>query len=260
MKRSDQPIRFGIFALLAGMLCLTFARLPSRTTVRRTQAEASDSTVASVGRSEPSTRSVASEQLPPRNSTLPSQDRSDRHQTPLDVPAEHLEQIAGMGAEAPIVGVPAAETTAPWGDLYRAELPVWRLDFRSQRQDDEWTREMKQEMTEQAAALAVGIDITDLSCRETFCRMYLSFATRQDAAQFTQLVATEPEEYQFRRLVPELDANGVEASDHTHELMVKRSRPSHLPPSDAVLRTRDPGPDGIELTVAAEQVTAALSP
>lgn len=111
------------------------------------------------------------------------------------------------------------------------EQQVWRGDLINEAQDDEWTRLMREELTNKADTLLVGkVDIRHLSCRETVCRMYLQFEDMLDAEAFTMTQNAPDLHYEYQHLNP----NAGNDSRQNYELLVKRERPDHRDPTPKV--------------------------
>jgi hypothetical protein len=95
-------------------------------------------------------------------------------------------------------------------------------------QDDQWTRDLLQELQDRAKALAGELRIEHLSCRETICRAYLQFADQIDADDFRSIPHDPAHQYEYQSLDPDFDGVGFDDSDSTFELLIRRPRPLHL--------------------------------
>jgi len=109
------------------------------------------------------------------------------------------------------------------------EQRAWRAAWAAEHQDDAWTREITEQVRTRAESLLDGeVRLSDLSCRETICRMYLQFGDQLDAKAFIDAPHDPALHYEYQSLDPEFDGAGFDRSDYTYEVLIKRSRPVHL--------------------------------
>lgn len=110
---------------------------------------------------------------------------------------------------------------------------LWRSAYAHEREDEAWTRRTMQGLRKQAAELLDDrkLLISDLSCRETICRMYLQFEDQLDADAFRKAQRDPSLQYEFQSLDPDFKGEGFDRSDHTYEVMIQRPRSEGQPAS-----------------------------
>lgn len=115
------------------------------------------------------------------------------------------------------------------------EQKEWRIAWREEEQDADWTKRMEKKVKEKARSDLVGkVKIFNLSCRETICRMHLQFEDEIDAETFTSAKQDPDMRYEYRLLNPD-DENGDQNQrdkKYNYELLVQRPRPQNLPKRD----------------------------
>jgi hypothetical protein len=129
----------------------------------------------------------------------------------------------------------------------------WRLDWIDEKEDAEWTKRMMDDVNHQVDSLGIKgkVQLTNLSCRETICRMYMQFDRAEDASSFTTAVHSDGYQYSYQLLNPPRPGNeNVEKSQSNFEVLIKRERPDDLPedsrplPSDSAYATATAGSEG----------------
>ncbi|HET6337998.1 MAG TPA: hypothetical protein VFG30_32475 [Polyangiales bacterium] len=142
--------------------------------------------------------------------------------------------------------VEAAPTPRPNDGVRDDEVPrnadapeqrAWRDRYRLEASDERWTKQMDQLLTEKGQAVLHGnVEVENLDCHETVCRMYLEFEREPDAEIFLP-VAFESSTYRSRS-VSAPGAEGEPAASYAYEVLVERPRPDDLPQrADARLPT-----------------------
>ena len=123
------------------------------------------------------------------------------------------------------------------------EQKEWRLAWREEGQDDDWTNRMEKEVKEKARSDLVGkVKIFNLSCHETICRMHLQFEDEMDAETFISAKQDPDMRYEYRLLNPD-DENqdkNQEEKKYNYELLVQRPRPQNLPKRDHPVESNTP--------------------
>jgi hypothetical protein len=103
------------------------------------------------------------------------------------------------------------------------ELRQWRIDFAKERQDEAWTQQVLDDVSAESERLHGAVRVSDLSCRQTVCRMHLQFADQLDARAFIEAPRARELRYAFQGLDPDFDGEGFDRSDFTYELLIKRA-------------------------------------
>jgi hypothetical protein len=141
-----------------------------------------------------------------------------RHDSPPVVPANHAPPIIDADELAEDEAMRRADTIP--------EQRMWRASFASERQDDAWTKQVRDEVEAKSKSLLKGaVKLSGLSCRETVCRMHLQFADQIDAQDFIHAAHDPQLRYQYQSLDPEFDGAGFDRSDFTYEVLIRRAGP-----------------------------------
>ncbi|MDD9970937.1 MAG: hypothetical protein OXR73_32160 [Myxococcales bacterium] len=115
------------------------------------------------------------------------------------------------------------------------EQRAWRTAFANEEQDDGWTAEVQKELEHKArTVLEDELQVALLSCRETVCRMFLTFNTSRDARAFQDAPHAPDLHYEYQDLSPELQHQDTGRSSYSYELMIHRQR-------ETVVGARDHG-------------------
>jgi hypothetical protein len=100
---------------------------------------------------------------------------------------------------------------------------AWRETWSTERDNPSWNKQVTRELTQMAESLAYGeVVLSDLSCRQTVCRMQLQFADELDARLFMEA----PHDPKLRQAYQSVDGA---KSAHTYELLIKRPSPDYSP-------------------------------
>jgi hypothetical protein len=218
-----RPARLFILTLLAILVCwaaTSAVSAPLHAAVDRDRATTDDDALASqsISRSAPAQHS-------------PSTNRRDSPSRPA-VPAKHAPPIVDADELAEDEAMRRADTIP--------EQRVWRAAFAGERQDDAWTKQVREEVEDKSKSLLKGaVKLSGLSCRETVCRMHLQFADQIDAEHFIRAAHDPQLRYQYQSLDPEFDGAGFDRSDFTYEVLIKRPATEHAALESAA-RTQNP--------------------
>jgi hypothetical protein len=145
------------------------------------------------------------------------------------------EQQASLAPDTRVEDDGLAEDEAIRAADKTAEQRVWRAAWAEQKQDDKWTEQVREQVSEKAKSLPGKIQLQELSCRATICRMYLKFAGPDDAQAFISGPQDRAAEYRYQSLDPEFERSGDDRSNSTYEVLIKREQPEQL----AALRDSD---------------------
>ena len=105
----------------------------------------------------------------------------------------------------------------------KADPSAWRKTWSAERDNPSWNRQVTRELTQMAESLAYGeVVLSDLSCRQTVCRMQLQFADELDARLFMEA----PHDPKLRQAYQRVDGA---KSAHTYELLIKRPSTDYSP-------------------------------
>lgn len=97
------------------------------------------------------------------------------------------------------------------------EQAAWRSAWLSEPEDEAWTRAVSEEMQRDVGKLAKGrVDVRDVSCRETVCRLYLDLSNIEDAEAFMAVERDPNLHYEFQTMNP-----GAEDTHHIEVLVVR---------------------------------------
>ncbi len=198
---------------------------------------------------------VDSDSAPSATASAPSEQRSRHLQTlqelskvlvysrnaePPIASDAPLQESAQLDNDTSIDTVPEDELMPDDYSLEELQLMEWRNTWSDEDLDDNWTRQMREEVDEKTVALLHGeVDVRHLSCRETVCRMYLQFSSKTDADAFTSAEHHPDMQYEYQLLNPHDEAEG---SIYNYELLVHRERPADLEPRP---RPRTKGPEAV---------------
>lgn len=123
------------------------------------------------------------------------------------------------------------------------ELPeqrVWRAVWAQEQPDAQWAQRVIDEVTRTTRQQVEGdVQLRDLSCRETVCRMYLQFADQLDAEAFRAAPHDPMLQYAYQSLDPAFDGAGFDRSNHTYELLIKRPRAGYVSPQPSAYDSDD---------------------
>ena len=138
------------------------------------------------------------------------------------------------------------------------EQKEWRVAWRDEEQDDDWTKRMEKNVKEKARSDLVGkVKIFNLSCHETICRMHLQFEDEIDAETFISAKQDPDMRYEYRLLNPDDETadNDQREKKYNYELLVQRPRPQNLPKRDYSVESNTPSPAaGVVLAGAGQDV------
>lgn len=130
-----------------------------------------------------------------------------------------------MAAQPAIDDSPTEDDTIHGSDQTQQQA-TWRDKYQTERSDDVWTKRMGRDMTDRAASLLHGnMEMENLDCRETVCRMYLEFKRKVDGETFMSSIDDPKAQYVYQSLGGNAD-EGSEPSPYTYELLVKRPLPA----------------------------------
>lgn len=122
----------------------------------------------------------------------------------------------------------------------RPEQAVWRGTFRSEKHDPAWTSRIREELAQKAQKYLNGeIEVQQLDCRETVCRMFLTFDDDTQANAFRRSQHDSAIDYEYQDMNP--GRKGAEEWGITYEVLVKRERPPGLEVDDEYPGALDPG-------------------
>ncbi len=105
------------------------------------------------------------------------------------------------------------------------EQAVWRSAWLSEREDEQWTRAMAEEMRLDGETLAHGhLTVRGLSCRETVCRLYLDLSDADDIEAFLAVERDPNLHYEFQLMNPGFEAESDDDpdTDYHFEVLVAR--------------------------------------
>ena len=131
-------------------------------------------------------------------------------------------QVASTAKSQPRDEDDAHEDQAMAASDRKPELRAWRQAWSAEDEDESWNRQVRAELRGVLPLVQGDVTLSDLSCRQTVCRMELQFADQLDAQAFIAAPHDDALQYAYQSMDPSFDGAGFDQSEYSYELLIKR--------------------------------------